>query len=87
MTAVHVGSLDSGRMVVRAVPAGAAAEAPRVVGDHGAVREVRRQRAEAAGVHRLADHEQRWASIGGRERTMNVVDEVNFGESRASAAS
>ena len=76
---VHVAGLDPGIMVDPAVLAGAAAEAARVVGDHGAVREMRRQRAEAAGVHWLADHEQRWASIGGRQRTMDVVDEVGFG--------
>ena len=49
--------LDRGRVVDPAVLADAAAETARVIGDHGPVREVRRQRVEAAGSHRLADHE------------------------------
>ena len=61
---VYVVRLDGGRMVDSAVLANATAEAARVIGDHGPVREVRRQRGEAAGLHRLTDHEQRWASLG-----------------------
>ena len=62
---VHIVCLDGGRVVHAAVFANAAADAARVIGDHGAVREVRRQRSEAAGVHGLGDHEQRWSSVGG----------------------
>jgi hypothetical protein len=62
---VHVVRLDRRRIVDPTVSADAAAEAARVIGDHGAVGEVRRQCAEAAGVHRLTDHDQRWASVGG----------------------
>src|SRR5262245_37852210 len=56
-----------------------ATSASAVVGDHGAVREMRRQRSEAAGIHWLADHDQRWVSIGGRQRAVDVVDEVDIG--------
>jgi len=61
---VHVIRLDRGRVVDPAVFAGAAANSARVVGDHGSLREMRRQRIEAAGGHGLADHEQRWAPVG-----------------------
>ncbi len=74
--AMYVVRLDRGRMVDPAVLADAAAEAARVIGDHGPVREVRCQRGEAAGVHRLADHEQRWASVGGGQRATDVVGNV-----------
>jgi len=66
-------------MVDPAVFASAAAETAWVVGDHGAVGEVRRQRSEAAGVHGLADHEQRWASVGRRQRAVYVVGDVDLG--------
>src|SRR5215467_5096272 len=54
---VHIVCLDGGRVVDPAVFADATAEAAWVIGDHGAVGEVRRQRTEAAGVHGLGDHE------------------------------
>ena len=66
-------------MVDPAVSAGAAAEAARVIGDHGAVGEVRRQRVEAAGGHGLADHEQRRASVGGGQRAVDVIGDVGVG--------
>jgi hypothetical protein len=65
--------LDRRVVIDAAVRAHAAAEAARVVGDHGPVREVRRQRGEAGGVHRLADQEQGRASVGGRQRAADVV--------------
>jgi hypothetical protein len=76
---VHVVGLDCGRVVDPAVSAGAAAESARVIGDHGAVGEVRRQYGEAAGVHGLADHEQRWPSVGGGQRAVDVLGEVYHG--------
>ena len=76
---VHVGGLDRGRIGHPAVLADAAAEAARVIGDHGAVREVRRQRGEAAGVHGLADHQQRWASVGGRQWAVDVIGDIGLG--------
>jgi hypothetical protein len=66
-------------MVDPAVSADAAAEAARVIRDHGPVREVRRQRVEAAGVHRLTDHEQRWASVGGGQRATDIVGNLGPG--------
>ena len=75
---VHIACLDGGCVVDPTVFADAAAEAARVIGDHGAVGEVRRQRAEAAGVHRLPDHEQRGASVGGGQRALDVVDDVGL---------
>jgi len=59
-----------------AVAAGAAAEAARVIRDHGAVGEVRRERAESARVHRLTDHEQRRAAVRGRQRAADVVGDL-----------
>ena len=79
MTACTSSAWTAGVVVDPAVLAGAAAEAARVVGDDGAVGEVRRQRAEAAGVHRLADHEQRRASVGGGQRAVDVVGDVDLG--------
>ena len=76
---VHVVRLDRGRMVDPAVLADAAAEAARVIPDHGAVGEVRRQRGEATGVHGLTDHEQRWASVGGGQRPVDVIGDVGLG--------
>jgi hypothetical protein len=76
---VYVVRLDRGRMIDPVVFAAAAAEAARVIGDHGAVGEVRSQRTEAAGVHRLADHEQRWASVSGGQRAVDVVDDIDLG--------
>src|SRR5207247_5249943 len=57
---VYVVRLDRGIVIDPAVLADAATKAARVIGDHGPVREVRRQRLEAAGGHRLADPGQRW---------------------------
>jgi hypothetical protein len=76
---VHILGLDRGRMVDPAVSAGAAAEAARVIRDHRAVGEVRHQRAEAAGVHGLSDHEQRRASVRGGERAVDVIGDVRLG--------
>src|SRR3954471_14514065 len=76
---VHVIRLDRRRVLDAAVLAGAAAEAARVISDHGAVGEVRRQRAEAAGVHGLTDHEQRRASVGGRQCAADVIGDVGPG--------
>jgi hypothetical protein len=76
---VYVVRLDCGRVVDPAVLADAAAEAAWVIGDHGTVREVRRQRVEAAGGHRLADHEQRWASVDGGQRATDVVGDLGLG--------
>jgi hypothetical protein len=76
---VYVVRLDRGRMIDPVVFAAAAAEAARVIGDHGAVREVRSHRTEAAGVHRLADHEQRWASVRGGQRAVDIVGDVDLG--------
>jgi hypothetical protein len=76
---VYVGRLDRGRVVDPAVLADAAAEAARVIGHHGPVREVRRQRVEAAGVHRLGDHEQRWASVDGGQRATDVIGDLGLG--------
>ncbi len=73
---VYVVRLNRGRIVDPAVLANAAAEAARVIGDHGPVREMRRQRVEAAGVHRLTDHEQRWAYVGGGQRATDVIGDV-----------
>jgi hypothetical protein len=73
---VHVVGLNRGRIVDPPVAAGAAAEAARVVRDHRAVGEVRRQRVEAAGRHRLTDHEQRGASVGCGQRPADVVGDV-----------
>jgi hypothetical protein len=68
---VYVVRLDRGRVVDPPVLADAAAQAARVIGDHGPVGEVRRQRVEAAGDHRLADHEQggRPSTVGSGPRT------------------
>ena len=76
---VNVVCLDRGRIVDPAVSASAAAEAARVIGDHGAVGEVRGQRAKAAGGHGLTDHEQRWTSVGGGQRAVNVIGDVGPG--------
>src|SRR5439155_11024567 len=76
---MHIACLNGGRVLDLAVFADAAAEAARVIGDHGAVGEVRRQRTEAAGVHGLGDHEQRWTSVGGGQRAADVIDDVGFG--------
>ena len=76
---VHVVRLDRGRMVDPAVLAGAAAEAARVIPDHGAVGEMRRQGGEATGVHGLTDHEQRWPSVGGGQRPIHVIGDVDLG--------
>ena len=76
---VHVIRLDRGRVVDPAVFACAAAQATRVIGDHGAVGEVLRQRGEAAGVHGLADHEQRWAPVGGGQRAADIVSDTGPG--------
>ena len=75
---VYVDCLDRGRMIDATVFAGAAAEAARVIGDHGAVGEVRRQRAEAAGGHGLTDHEQWWASVRGGQRAVDVIGDVGL---------
>jgi hypothetical protein len=53
---VHIVRLDGGYVVDPAVFADAATETARVIDNHSAFGEVRRQRAEAAGVHRLPDH-------------------------------
>ena len=79
ITACTSSGLDGGRVVGPAVVARAAAEAARVVGDDGAVREMRRQRAEAARVHRLADHQQRRAAVRGGQRAADVVDDLGAG--------
>src|SRR5207249_1290299 len=76
---VNVVRLDCRGVVDLAVFADAAAEAARVTRDDRAIREVRRQRAEAAGVHRLRDHEQRRASVRGGQRAMDVIDDVGPG--------
>ena len=76
---VHVIRLDRGRLVDPAVFADAAAEAPRVIGDHGAVGEVRCQRGEAGGGHGLPDHEQRRASAGSGQWAVDVVGDIGLG--------
>jgi hypothetical protein len=76
---VHVVGLDRRRMIDAAVFAGAAAEPARVIRDHGAVGEVRRQRAEAAGVHGLTDHEQRGPSVGRGQWAVEVIGDVGPG--------
>src|SRR5712691_6882735 len=75
---VHIVCLDGGSVDYLAIFADAAAEAARVIGDHGAIGEVRRQRTEAAGVHGLGDHEQWWASSSGGQRAVDVVDDVGL---------
>ncbi len=77
---MQVAGLDLGDARVEAVVADAAPEPAGVVGDDGAVGQVGGQRPEPGGVHRLADHEQRGAPVGGRERPRDVVDEVDLGE-------
>src|SRR5207248_987907 len=77
--AVHIACLDGGIVVDPTIFARAAAEAARVVGDHGAVGKVRRQRAEPAGVHGLADHEQRWTFVSRGQRAVDVIDDVGLG--------
>ena len=69
---VQVLGLPLGVVVGAAVGASAAAEAPGIVCD-GAVVEVRREGAEATGVHGLGDHEQRRAPIGGRQVAAHVI--------------
>src|SRR5690606_35367679 len=76
---VQIGGLGLWAVVVSAVLADAAAQAARVVGDHGAVGEVGRKRAEALCRHGLTDHEQRGAPVSGRQRATDVVDEVDLG--------
>src|SRR5207248_1626139 len=76
---VHIVCLDGGCVLDPAVFADAPAEAAGVIGDHGAVGEVRRQRAESAGVHGLGDHEQRWTSVGGGQWAADVIDDVGLG--------
>jgi hypothetical protein len=76
---VHVLGLVGRRVVDPTIRARAPAEPARVIRDHRAVREIRRQRGEAGRLHRLADHEQRWASLGGRQRATHVVDELGRG--------
>ena len=76
---VHIIGLDGGRVVDAAVLAGAATEAARVIGDHGAIREMRGQGGEAAGLHGLSDHEQRRASVGAGWRSVDVVGDVDLG--------
>jgi hypothetical protein len=76
---VHVVRLDRGRIVDPAVLARAAADAARVISDHGAVGKMRRQRGEATGLHGLTDHQQQWAPIGGGQRAMDVIGDVHLG--------
>ncbi len=73
---VHVVGLGLRRVVDPPVPAGAAAEPARVVGDHGPLGEARGERGEAGGVHGMPDHEQRRGSVRGRQRPVNVVHEI-----------
>jgi hypothetical protein len=76
---VHVVRLNCRVMVDAAVLAGAAAEAARVVRDDGAVRKEGGQRGEAAGLHRLPDHEQRRAPVRRRHGAVEVVGEIGVG--------
>jgi hypothetical protein len=76
---VQILRLDRRRVVDPPVLARAAPEAARVIGDHGAVGEVRRQRGEARGVHGLTDHQQRRASVGGGQRAADVVGDLGVG--------
>jgi hypothetical protein len=76
---VDVVRLDRGIVVDPGVLADAAAQAARVIGDHGPVGKVRRQGVEAAGGHRLADHEQRWTAVDGGQRAPNVVGDLGLG--------
>jgi hypothetical protein len=76
---VYVVRLDGGRVVDAPVPADAPAEAARVIRDHGAVGEVRRQGGEAAGVHRLPDHVEGWPSVDGGQRAADVVGDLGLG--------
>src|SRR3712207_7174131 len=59
------------------------AEAARVVCHHRAVGEVRRQRGEAARLHWLADHEKRWAAVGGRQGAVDVIGDVGPGDRKS----
>jgi hypothetical protein len=74
--AVHILGLDGRRVVDPAIFARAAPDSARVVGDHRAIREVRRQRREAGGVHRLPDHEQRGPAVRRRQRAAHVIDDL-----------
>src|ERR1039457_2497655 len=70
---VHIVCMDGRHVVNSAIFAHAATETARVMGDHGAVGEVRCQRAKTAGVHRLPEHEHRWTTVGGGQRALDVV--------------
>jgi hypothetical protein len=70
---VHVLRLHHRIVVAAVVGANAATEPARVVRDDRAIGEVRRERAEPAGVHGLADHHQHRPAVGGRQRSVDVV--------------
>lgn len=66
-------------MVDPPVLARAATEPARVIDGSGPLREARREPGEARGVRGLPDHEQRRASVCGRQRPANVINEVHVG--------
>ena len=81
--AVDVLGVLPGRALGAAVSPGAATQAAGVVGDDGAVGEVRRECAEAAGVHGMTDQHQRRKPSRRGKGTANVVDESSLGRLEA----
>src|SRR5579884_1837785 len=75
---VHVLGLDRGVMVDATIFPGAASQPAGVIRHHRAIWKVGGERAEPAGIHGLADHEERWTSVGGRQWPLYVEDDVGF---------